>query len=261
VSDTITMTPDNAEEFLDAAAAASHEADGTTPETPETPDPATPDVDESEAPPATEPEDKKVEGLEIEEKADESDDSDDSDTPSFDMEEVFAEWAENGSIAPETNDAIVKALTGAGFGDQAQAIIDQYISGADASVQSIRGQAFEVVGGETQYASMMEWAQGNLKPAEVEAFNQAVADPAMVPLAVRGLHAQYTAATGAGAPQAPAPPARVAAGANVQAGVAPVNSLQQVAEITADPRYDADPGWRASQDARIKASMDAGILK
>ena len=261
MASTVTMTSENAGEFLEAAEAATNEAEGITPESSEPTDPAATEADGSEE--AAEP--AKVDGLEIQEKeapADESKTEETGDGPSFDMAEVFAEYAETGEIAPETNDKLVEALEGAGFGDQAQAIIDQYMAGATASVETVRQSAFLACGGEDQYAAMAAWAADNVPTAELAAFNEAVATPAMVPLAVRGLYAQYQAANGgAAAPQAATPPARVAAGANVQSGLAPVTSLQQIAEITADPRYDADPGFRAQQDARIKASMDAGVLK
>lgn len=268
----ITITEDNQAEVVQAAAdeAARHDPTGTPTEGLEAVPDVTPEVtkEPTEEPKATEQSlsIKKEEAKEEEEvKADKAETPDDSE--GLDLDPFYAEFAESGTLSEESQETIVSKLKAAGFKD-AENLLAQHMQGSVASTEiqaariaAVRSQAFEITGGEEQYGTMMQWAQENLSPAEVDAFDQAVSNPTLVPIAVRGLHAQYTAATGqqAEAPKVPAA-ARVEAVATSVIGVAPVTSLNQIAEITADPRFHSDASWRAQQEARIQASMDKGLV-
>lgn len=254
---TFQVDGDDAAENLALAQAAMNEADGITPEEPEAP--ATPEVPQEETE-VVEDAPAEVNDLTLtKEEEPEPEAEEPAEGEMLDLTEFYAEYAENGNLSPESSTTIVDRLTKAGFAD-AEAILEQYMAGANATVSSTRAAAFEITGGEEGYAAMGAWASENLSAVELAAYDEAVANPAMVPLAVRGLYAQFQAATGEQSAAAPAP-ARVAAGANSSAGVALITSMEQLATLTGDPRMDVDPAYRAELNQRIAASMKAGYLK
>ena len=266
---TFQVDGENADANLAAAQAAMNEADGVTPETKEE------ESNDAESNEETSDEDKGEEEAgekkpgdlsltpdkKEETKQDEEESKEepkDGDAPeTLNMQTFYNEYAETGELSEESRSTVVERLTAAGFED-AEGLLNQYLGGADASRDQIRSTAFSITGGEEGYQAMGAWAQENLSPAELAAYDQAVTNPSMVPLAVRGLFSQYQAATGAG--NAPAP-SRVSAGPNTAAGVKPVTSIQQSAELTADPRMDTDPAYRAEVNARITAGRKMGAIK
>lgn len=255
-------------EEVKLAEEAMNEADGVTPETPK---------DEDKTPEEGKPEDGKPEekgddddqkekdevDLKIKKAEKPKDEAKDGDDPEpLDMAAFYTEFSENGTLSDESRETITSRLEGAGFVD-ADSILNQYMSGATNEVATVRAGAFEITGGQENYVAMAEWADENLSKAEVATFDEAVETPSMVNLAVRGLFAQYTAAGGTpvAADPTPATPTRVVPGPNVHSGLAPITSTFQISELTADPRFDADPGFRAEVDARIAASIKSGALK
>ncbi len=261
------ITPGEAE--LAAAKAAIDEADGIVPKddddkTPEDGD-KVPETD-GDKKPEDEDDKKPKDEVDLKIKKEEKPDDDakkkgddDGEPEPLDMEEFYTEFAENGSLSDESRETIESRLTSAGFLN-ADAILTQYMNGATSEVATVRAGAFEITGGEDNYVAMAQWADENLSEAEVAAFDEAVETPSMVSLAVRGLFAQYTEAGGPKVVADP-PPVRVPAGVNVQRGLAPITSTFQISELTADPRFDADPGFRAEVEARIAASIKAGVFK
>jgi hypothetical protein len=254
-TDTLQINSDNEADILAKAEAAVHEANGTTPD-----DTVVPDVivdEDTDEDPAV-----KVDGLEIpDSKEVTEEDVTDVVGDELDLESYYAEYAETGELTEESTKTITDALTKGGIGNAA-AVLQQYMAGAESQVSGMRSQAFAIAGGEEGYSAMTTWAEENLSPAERASYDVAVDDPNLLKLAVSGLHAQYSAATGNQTQAAaPAPSPRVATGVVAHAGHAPVNSKAQVAELVSDPKYMKDPGYRASVDARIAASMRAGLLK
>lgn len=251
MSNSIQITPENADAVLKAAADAQARHDGTA-AAPEAKGEAAPTEKVVEG--STE---EKPQGLEIEKKAEETKAENSETTASIDMEDVFAEYSEKGALSEETNTKLAKALETAGI-KNAQGVIDQYIAGYNASVQNVRQTAFAAIGGEDNFKAMSAWAKDNLPADELASYNDAVKDPKLAKLAVSGLFAQFRAAGGAqSSPQSN----RVQAGPNTGSGFEPIHNIQQVSVLTADPRYDRDPAFRESVRRRIKASKDAGIFK
>ena len=245
MSSSIQLTPDSSTEVLALAADAVAEAAGL-PNTPTEPlaDPVAPATEEVTAP---------VDNLEIPEVPE----IPESVAGEMDMELVFQEYADNGNaLTEETLTKLNAALAQAGF-KNTQGVIDQYIAGAQSTVSAIRETAFSQVGGEDNYRSMVTWAAANYTPAQLAAYNDAVQTPNLVSLAVAGLHAQYQAANGAQSPEVPqAPQGRVTAAPNsVAAAGGPITTIEQISQLTSDPRFDRDPGFRAAVEARIKAGM------
>ena len=243
MSSSIQLTPESSTEALALAADAVAEATGL-PNTPTEPL-AEPVVPDGTAAP--------VDSLEITEVPE----IPESVAGEMDMEAVFQEYADNGeSLTEETLTKLNAALAKAGF-KNTQGVIDQYIAGAQSTVASIRTAAFSQVGGEDNYREMVTWAASNYTPAQLAAYNDAVQTPNLVSLAIAGLHAQYQNANGGQAPTVPqATQVRVAPAPNSVAAVGgPITTIEQISQLTADPRFDRDPGFRAAVEARIKAGM------
>ena len=104
----------------------------------------------------------------------------------------------------------------------------------EADVKELKG----IVGGEENYANMMQWAQGALNEQEIKMFDAVMAkgDPLGAFFAVRALGYAYNDAVGYD-------------GKMVQ-GKAPrqsndqFRSQQEVVRAMADPRYEEDPAYR-----------------
>jgi hypothetical protein len=231
---------------VEAAKAAMAEADGTaeptTPETPEVPvDPPT-----EEQAPTEEPE-----SLELSEQDGEAEEAPaEADGELIDISTFAEEFNSTDGPTDETRQMLVDALS-TKFAN-AEALVDQFVAGQQAQGQAATQAAFDLVGGAENYAAMQTWAVENLPVSEREAYNQALNTPGMQQMAIRGLHAQFAAATG-GAPDNS--PQRVAPTGNVTGGVEPLVSLEQIAAATADPRFDRDPAYRQQVERQIAAGM------
>lgn len=248
-NNTLQVTTENEEEILKAAETAKVEAAGDV-----TPEGSEKVEVKSEEQAAEKPAEGTTKTLEISQA--EVKKAEEAAAEGLNLETFYAEYAEKGSLSEESTSTIVTALEKANIANP-EAVLAQYMAGASAQVSSMRSTAFEVTGGEEQYGKMQAWAAENLSPAEATAFDRAVQDPNMVGFAVRGLHAQFIAATG-NQDQKESP--RVGAGVIAHQGHAPLNSQQQIADLVSDPRFKSDPGYRATAEARIRASMDAGLV-
>jgi len=108
---------------------------------------------------------------------------------------------------------------------------------------------YETVGGEAQYAQMVNWAAQALPAEAVEAFNTSVNGTShQAELAVRGLAAQYASS---GAPKAPSLLQSKPQGVT---GMAPYESLSQITRDMASKEYKQDPAFRAKVQARMGVS-------
>ena len=95
---------------------------------------------------------------------------------------------------------------------------------------------------------MLEWANTNLQPWEVEAFNTQLENlDANTQLAVSGLYARYQNSEGV-------PPSLMSG--EFGQDVAPrYESLAQVTSAMSDPRYQSDPAYRAKVAQRLGNSQ------
>lgn len=162
------------------------------------------------------------------------------DTSKVDFTELSAEFAQNGSLSADS----YSKLAAAGI---PQAVVDQFIQGQTAVANAQVAEAYAVAGGQEQYKQMLQWAVATLPKDEQLAFDRAVvADTATRKMAIEALKAKYTAANGE-APQL------VGGGA----GAAAAGAYQSRAEVTADmrdPRYKADPAFRAQVERKLANS-------
>lgn len=239
----VAITPENAQEFLDAA---NPVEEATAPAVPEKTDPEDAKVS---------PTDAKAESLEIPEAKESAEGGDEG---AFDLNPFYQEYADTGALSDESRATIKARLEKAGFAN-ADALIDQHMVGAKASVETARQNIFSHVGGESNYVEMVQWAAKTLSADDIAAYNEAVKDPRLVKLAVSGLNAQFKAAQ----TQPSTVPAtkRVTPQSNVSAAFEPIRSDQQVADLVSDKRYLTDPGYKQVVDQRIVQSMKAGYLK
>jgi hypothetical protein len=117
-------------------------------------------------------------------------------------------------------------------------LVDDYIRGQEALKSAMTQTAYDSVGGEDQYKSMIAWAGENLSEAQVDAFNEQInsGDQAKMTLAIQGLNAQYRSAEGS-------EPKLVQGDTATPAGGV-FNSSAELTQAMRDPRYKTDPAYR-----------------
>ena len=119
----------------------------------------------------------------------------------------------------------------------------------EADVKELKG----IVGGEKNYANMVQWAQGALNEQEIKMFDAVMAkgDPLGAFFAVRALGYAYNDAVGYD-------------GKMVQ-GKAPrqsndqFRSQQEVVRAMADPRYEEDPAYRMDVMEKLERSPNVNF--
>ncbi|OAM53358.1 hypothetical protein A7981_05655 [Methylovorus sp. MM2] len=126
--------------------------------------------------------------------------------------------------------------------------VDSYIAGQAALVREAQTRAFDIAGGEAQYKDMVNWASGNLTPAEVKAYDQAIeGTPEQVALAVAGLKSKFVAANGS-------EPNLVSGESNSSTGAQGFASRAEMTTAMRDPRYAKDAAYRKSVEQKISVS-------
>jgi hypothetical protein len=155
----------------------------------------------------------------------------------FDFQALEGEYNENGGLSAET----YKSLEEAGI---PQNIVDAYIAGQEALVQNTVSKMHNLVGGESEYNEMMQWAQDTLSAEDINAFNSSLTSDAATELAIRGLYSRYQGEKG---------PNLIRGNSNA----APTGGFQSKQEMMAEmanPRYRKDPAFRAEVQRRVALS-------
>ena len=158
----------------------------------------------------------------------------------FDMEALQKEYMETGGL----KDASYKLLEDAGISKQ---YADTYIEGVKALGQQIGNQVKDSVGGSGDYQNMVEWAQANYSPEQIQAYDSAVnsGDVQLAMLTARGLQADYQNSSGyEGQTVSGDTSMRMSGNSDV------FRSNAEVTEAMKDPRYESDQAYR--QDVRDK---------
>ena len=140
--------------------------------------------------------------------------------------------------------------------DLIKAYMAQYAANQEAAkTQAVTADAekaiLDSVGGQESYQQMVQWAAGNLDPAEVESYNQVTnsGNVAAIKFAVEALSNRYKAAEGYEAPLV----------TGKKAPSSDAKSFRSHAELSraiADPRYQNDPAYRNDVEARLARSTD-----
>lgn len=128
-------------------------------------------------------------------------------------------------------------------------LVDQFIAGQEAVLESTRQSVFNTVGGEDVYNDMTNWAAENLDRAEIAAYNRAVnsMDKAAAMMAVRGLKAQYDASVGV-------EPSRTVRGETARAGAQAYRSIAEMEADMRNPKYKTDPAFRKDVERKLANS-------
>lgn len=156
---------------------------------------------------------------------------------------LTTEFTEKGALS----EASYKLLADKGIPKE---VVDSYIESqkvaAQATTQAAVSEAHGLAGSAEAYSAMLDWAATNLSAAEQAAFDKAVVgDPANRKQAIVALKAQYQAARGS-APN-------LLSGEGASSGVGAFQSRAEVTAAMRDPRYKADPAYRADVERRIGA--------
>ena len=166
----------------------------------------------------------------------------------FDMATLEKEFAEQGSITPETRAKLAeKGIT--------STMVDSYIAGRQALATQYDNTAFETAGGEEQWNAMTKWAATGLKPSEVKAFNDAVTsgDVERMKLAVAGVRARYESANGVA-------PKLLQGDTSIPAADAiGFASHEEMKAAMRDPRYKKDEAYRKQVEQRVGRSAFAKV--
>jgi hypothetical protein len=178
---------------------------------------------------------------------DDPEDSGDEDpTSGIDFDKFGREFSEKG----ELSEASYKELEAAGLSKE---MVDQYIAGAQAQYTLFQNDLLAKAGGEDQYNAMIEWAADNLKDAEKERFNNAIAqmDTATADIMLEALKARYEKANGSFRRKM----LEGSEGDGDARGAVGYASHQQFQEDIRDPRYQAgDKAFHARVKAKLKAT-------
>jgi hypothetical protein len=153
------------------------------------------------------------------------------------LNEASSEWNESGKLSDET----VAKLSELSSSDLINAYLEAQ-KDSPADVPDLDPQAvsniYNAVGGEQNYAALMQWASESLPEGAIAAYNSTIekGDPASIQLALSGLRAAYTDQNGYEGTMLSGKPA-----------FEKPDVFRSQAEVLAamqDPRYDKDPAYR-----------------
>lgn len=165
------------------------------------------------------------------------------------IESLTEEYAQSGEISAESREAFTKAT---GLPDS---LIDDHIAGVQRTETDNMAAAQSIAGGEEAYAEMIAWASETLNESEREAYNSAVfsRNPDLAAMAVEGLKARFSRENGVA-------PNLVAGNRPNYGGVEAFQSEFEWTEARRSPQYAKDPNFRKQVEARLKRSMELGLL-
>ena len=126
--------------------------------------------------------------------------------------------------------------------------VDAYINGQRVLVSAQVKEVKDSVGGEAEYAKLCQWATTGLSKQEQESYERILAtnDPTIIKLAAQGLKSRYELEMG----KDPS----VTIGGNASArndGIERFASTAEMMSAMRDPRYEADPAYRAKVERKV----------
>jgi len=153
------------------------------------------------------------------------------------------EFTDTGDISPESVEEIVSKY---GLPEE---LVKEYVDDKKAVIKGMQKDFFESLGGEEEYASMMEWAGENLTKEDMDSYDKVMnsGDMAAATMAARGLSARKSQATGTN-------PRLLRGSAPTSQGGNPFKSWTQVSEAMRDPKYAKDAAFRAEIQSRLAIS-------
>ena len=162
------------------------------------------------------------------------------DSKDLDIAIFQKEYNENGSLSQDAYDALSEAGIEKG-------VVDTWIQGQEAVADQNINELYKSVGGQESYDQMLEWANDNLQPWEIDAYNNQIQnlDPNAM-FAVQGLQARYKNSEGS--------PPVLMTGEPTPSPAPRYDSVAQLTKAMSDPRYAEDPAFRAEVTNRLKNS-------
>ena len=126
-------------------------------------------------------------------------------------------------------------------------MVDGYIKGQHSMVEQAREDGFKIAGGEKQFNAMMDWAEKNLSPTEIEQYNSMLSNDAEKnQFAMKSLAALWRQNNG----QAP----NLISGKRNSKAASSYRSWEQISEAMRDPRYQNDPAYRHAVERKVMRS-------
>jgi hypothetical protein len=171
-----------------------------------------------------------------------------ADAAGFDLSPFSTEFEQTGDVSAENRAKIADGLKHV-LGDDAAAIVNDYVEGKKAIQANDQRMFDEATGGDADWAKMTAWAANSLPAGEIAALNRQLesGDRHAILLGIEGVKNRYHAANGR-----PGNPLIGGGGpANVLAGYA--SQAQMVAAMN-DPRYQKDEAYREHVRQRLALS-------
>lgn len=164
-----------------------------------------------------------------------------SDVSTEDLSHYSERFATNGKLEEED----YAGLEAKGI---SRSMADAYIAGQQAMQNQYEQGVYDVVGGKDSYTEMTQWASTTFTAEEVAIYEEAVnsGDPAKASSAAKGLEARYRVENG----KAPT----LMQGKTGGAAGETYTSLEQMKADMRNPKYHADPAFRASVARKLEKS-------
>ena len=159
----------------------------------------------------------------------------------LDFQAFQDEYNTTGELSKDAYDALEEAGIS---GD----IVNTWIQGQEAMADQNIDTIYEMAGGKNQYDQMIEWANDNLEPWEVDSYNNQIEnlDPNSQ-FAVSGLLARYQNSVGEQSPN-------LWHGEIAQHTMPKFESLNELTRAMSDKRYAEDPHFRSEVAKRLNNS-------
>ena len=128
-------------------------------------------------------------------------------------------------------------------------LVDGYIAGQKALADNDVSEVQNVVGGQDNYAQLLEWSSKNLSQSEKDAFNNTIDNGSteQVKMAVQGL-------MGRAGMTADNPQQNLFEGSVDNTNTDVFGSVAQVTDAMNDPRYQKDPAYRKEVEDKLARS-------
>lgn len=152
------------------------------------------------------------------------------------------EFLEKGELSEDS----YNKLLAAGFPKE---VVDGYIQGQQAVAEQITNAIKAEVGGEENFDVMIQWAAANMSVADKKAFNAAMDSDNVdtMKMAVRDLASRYAKENGS--------EPRLVTGNAAKGSGDVYRSNEEVLRDISDPRYAADPAFRAEVERKVMRSQ------
>jgi hypothetical protein len=163
------------------------------------------------------------------------------------IDDANAELATNGDFTPETVEKLKKA-----------GLDPEHTKEAFKAVQTVALQrAASLAGGEDEFNAAVAWAQANMAPAEIAAYNETVSKRGTFDIAVEGLMARYRKANGTEGNSVTAN----SNGLPATTDQSTFGSHREMTDAIGSVQYREDPKYRAEIEAKVQRTRRAGTIR